>query len=165
MKKHVLFLSLTLIIFTACDKVKDPGIEVPKPIDEALISTYWNIISEKYDLLDEQGQIIQQYQRDYDKKYEFTSDHTFKRTASDGTWRNGTYSITREDKKDYLNLFLEPRNGWPADTLKYEVTAYTDKTMSWYGVRENMPYTDANGEEKTAPIRHGYLELHCPCRD
>ncbi|MEH6307429.1 hypothetical protein RYH73_17400 [Olivibacter sp. CPCC 100613] len=174
MSKRILLLPLVLFILS-CDKTKDPGVEIPKTVDQALIRTVWNTVSSKYEYKASDGTIVYETSGVYEDfrnksiQYNFRpneatpDDHRVTRLnkfTNVTTW--GNWDISRENKKDYVNIT------WDSGKVdKYEVTAFTDKTMSWFIVSTNssdLNYTE-NGETKAAASREGTIELHCPCRD
>jgi len=169
MSKRILLLPLVVLILNACEKTKDPGIEIPKPIDVAIISTYWNTLSVNYQYKAADGTLLYENTKTYPDPmvnsvhYRFSEDLRVTRTTdADKSTTMGTYAITRENKKDYLTIT------WRPDVIsKYEITAYTNKTMSWHIVKtegEDLKYTK-DGVQYTAASREGYIELHCPCKD
>lgn len=169
MSKRILLLSVLSLLLSACEKTKDPGIDIPKPIDIAIISTYWNTLSVNYKYKNADGSTAYEDLNTYDDPmkrgvhYKFTEDLKVTRTNDlDKSTTIGTYQLVRENKKDYLIIT------WRPDVIsKYEITAYTNKTMSWYIVKtegSDLKYTK-DGQQYTAASREGYIELHCPCAD
>ncbi|MDM8176763.1 MULTISPECIES: hypothetical protein [Olivibacter] len=174
MSKRILLLPLVLFILS-CDKTEDPGVEIPKTIDQTLIRTVWNTVSEKYEYKASDGTTVYQSSKVYEDfrnksiQYNFRpneatpDDHRVTRLDKfTNKLTSGAWNISREDKKDYVNIT------WDSGKLdKYEVTAFTEKTMSWSIVstdNSDIQYKE-NGETKTAASRQGSIELHCPCRD
>jgi|GEM_PF-1202555 len=171
MKKQILLLSVIVFILSACDKVKDPGVDIPKPIDQALISTVWNTISEKYEYKDSSGNTAHESNTVYENpnsksiQYQFNKEHGVSRLDKFTNKKIfGKYEIIRENKKDYVLITWDGRS---TEIEKYEVTTYTNTTMSWYNVstlEKDLRYTE-NGQQQRAASRDAYIELHCPCRD
>ncbi|WP_134091919.1 hypothetical protein [Olivibacter sp. XZL3] len=174
MSRRILLLPL-LLFMLSCDKTEDPGVEIPSTIDQTLIRTVWNTVSEKYEYKTGEGSTDYESFTEYEDfrnksiQYNFRpneatpDDHRVTRLnkfTNETVW--GTWDIARENKKDYVIIT------WDSGKVdKFEVTAFTEKTMSWFIVstdNADVQYEE-NGETKTAASREGTIELHCPCRD
>lgn len=169
MSKRILLLPIMVFILSACEKTKDPGVDIPKPIDKAIISTLWNTASEKYQYKNADGSVVHEESITYpdpNKKtiqYKFQEDHR--------VWRidkiksisiYGNWEIIRENKKDYVNITWQT-----GKKEKYEVVSYTNTIINWHIVDtegDNLQYVK-DGQSYTAASRDGLIELHCPCRD
>lgn len=175
MSKCILLLPIMVFILSACEKTKDPGIEIPKTVDQALIRTVWNTTSEKYQYKNSDGSIAYESNKVYEDfrnksiQYNFRpneatpDDHKITRLNKfTNKTTYGSWELLRENKKDYVLL------KWDGGIVdKYEVTSFSDKTMSWFIVSTtgtDLRYTQ-DGQAHTAASREGYIELHCPCRD
>lgn len=170
MKKQILLLSLIILTLGSCDKVKDPGVDIPVPIDEAIISTLWNTVSAKYQYRDDADKVVRVIDNKYPDPNKQTIQYKFqdnKKVIKTDKVKNtqsieGSWEIVRENKKDYVIITW---NKGPVE--KYEVTSYTNTLMYWHIVDtegENLKYTK-DGQTYIAAKRIGDIELHCPCRD
>ncbi|MFC6099785.1 hypothetical protein [Olivibacter domesticus] len=170
MSKRILLLPIMVLILSACEKTKDPGIEIPKPIDKAIVSTLWNTVTENYLYKNSDGSVAYEQKTVYDEpkkttiQYKFQEDHRVWRIDKvDHTPSYyGSWELIRENKKDFVVIT------WGANKIdKYEVTSYTNTIMNWHIVDtkgSDLQYTK-DGQVYTASSREGTIELHCPCRD
>lgn len=175
MSKRILLLPIMVFILSACEKTKDPGIDIPKTIDQTIIGTVWNTTSEKYQYKSVDGSIAYESNKVYEDPRNKSIQYNFKpneatpddhRVTRLNKFTNkttkGSWELFRENKKDFVSI------KWDSGiTDKYEITSFTDKTMSWFIVSTtaaDLKY-EQNGETYTAASREGYIELHCPCRD
>lgn len=153
--KEYLWLSFLLILFSSACK-KDE--KTPKPFDEALISTTWLTTGEKYEYFDASGTKVFEQTQTPGVKYVFR-DSTKTVTITDlaGNRVKKTYALSNINGKIYLTL----NSNAAIDT--FEITEYTDKTMSWHQEKSNQQYED-NGT-KVAAKKVVSMNFHCPCRD
>jgi len=151
--KKILFVSfIALLSFTACKKEKKPV----KPVDEAIISTTWITTLDKREYYNESGSKLDEKTFTPGWRYKFKgAAKTVNITDLDGKSVTKSYALEQANGKQYVVI---------SDTKsseRFEITAYTDKTMSWK--QEKASETSING--KVAAKETAIIEFHCPCRD
>jgi hypothetical protein len=156
MKKIIILAMAVFTVISACKKEKK---EQTKVFDDALISTTWLTVSEKHEYYDGSNVKIFEETMSPGVKYVFIdSTRKVNVTFLDGLRIIKDYSISHTNGKNLLTI----TSNTATDT--YEVTAYTNKTMSWTEEKLDQTYQDGDGE-KVAAKKVISMDFHCPCRE
>jgi hypothetical protein len=153
MKKILLVSFIALISFSACKKEKKQA----KPIDEAIISTTWITTVDKREYLNEAGSKLDEVSHEIGWRYKFNGEAKTVNVTDPKREKTvkKSYSLEQANGKHYV-VISDAKS-----SERFEITAYTDKTMSWRQEKPNQTYSDGKVAAKEMVI----IDFHCPCRD
>ena len=152
MKHLSTLLFIVVCLSVSCKKDKKEY----KPLDQTLISTTWLTTSEKYVYYNESILPLFEQNNPVGMRYVFNeTSKTARVTDLNGNVVNKSYSLFRVNGKNFINITLGE------NTETYQITSYTDKTMSWRQEKTNQTYEGG----KVAAKSLATIEFHCPCRD
>ena len=126
-----------------------------KPLDEALISTTWLTTAEKHTYYNESITPLLEEERPVGVRYVFNDETKTVSITKGGNVTKNNYSLFQINGKDFLNIVTA------SGTDTYQITDYTNKTMSWRQEKTNQVY----GDGKVAAKALVTIDFHCPCRD
>lgn len=151
MKNSLTLMIIALISFIGCKKEKEQN-----PVDQTLISTVWLTTSEKSVYYNESILPLHEENKPIGTRYVFRDgSKTVNITKPDGTVSQASYAVYTEKGKNYITITA-------GETSElFEISAFTDKTMTWKQEKTNQLY----GQGQTAAKRLTTIEFHCPCRD
>ena len=152
MKSTLTILISFVIILSSCKKDENDR----KPLDEALISTTWLTTAEKHVYYNESISPLLEEDKRVGIRYVFNDESkTVNIRDLEGKVIQKTYSLFQINGKDFLNIIS------PSGTETFQITAYTNKTMSWRQEKTNQSF----GDGKVAAKALITIDFHCPCRD
>ena len=150
MKNIIPFFALLTIAFTSCKKDKNDR----KPLDEALISTTWITTAEKHVYYNEAILPLLEENKPEGVRYVFDEEtETVSIRDVEGNSTQKQYSLFQINGKDFVNIISAQ------GTETFQITAYTNQTMSWRQEKTNQTY----GDGKVAAKALVTVDFHCPC--